>query len=184
MESCRGSRDSPSLRAKIHWKRSMSSGSAGRFTICLGSGASPSAYRAALNSSCGPSYKKRSVRPRDVVLSMTSAPWNHLHRIQLVTYTDLTGRVDQHIPQAQVLIQLPQQEHFDTCTRLFLVAIKAGWEHLGIIEDKHILVVEIVKDVFKVLAMLDIPALLAATPSNGIRHDGAQDIGQSVLQAI
>ena len=87
--------------------------------------------------------------------------------VQLVTYTDLTGRVDQHIPQAQVLIQLPQQEHFDTCTRLFLVAIKAGWEHLSIIEDKHILVVEIVKDVFKVLAMLDIPAFLVQHHQTG-----------------
>ena len=67
-----GAETAPSFRAKIVWKRSSSSGSTGR-VILWGSGVSPSLCSSFLNSSCVPSNKKRSVRPREVVLSMTSA---------------------------------------------------------------------------------------------------------------
>ena len=80
--------------------------------------------------------------------------------VQLVADTNLTSGVDQHIPKTQILVQFSQQEHFDTGTRLFLVAVQTGRKHLGIVEDKYILIVEIVENVFKILAMLDISTLL------------------------
>ena len=42
----------------------------------------------------------------------------------------------------------------------FLVPVQACGEHFRVVEDEHILVVEIVEDVFEILAVFDIPALL------------------------
>ena len=49
----------------------------------------------------------------------------------------------------EVLVQLTQQEHFNTGTRLFLIAVQTGRKDLGVIKDKHILIIKIVQDILK-----------------------------------
>ena len=81
---------------------------------------------------------------------------NHLgyHRvifteIEFVADTDFAGRVYQHVPQAQLLIQLTQQKYLDTCTGFFLVAVQPGGKHLRIIKDKYILIIEIIQNILE-----------------------------------
>ena len=69
---------------------------------------------------------------------------------QLVADTDLTGGLYEDIPQAQVGIELAQQEHLDLGVSLLLRAIEARGEHLGIVEDKGVMLVEVVEDVAEV----------------------------------
>ena len=65
---------------------------------------------------------------------------------QFVADTDLTCRFHQHIPQAQLRIQLTQQEDFNLGIGLFLCAIQTGGEYLRIVEDDGVTLVEIVDD--------------------------------------
>ena len=69
---------------------------------------------------------------------------------EFVADTDLTGWLHEHIPQTQVGVQLAQQEHLDLGISLLLGAIETGGEHLGVVEDKGIVLVEIVEDVTEV----------------------------------
>lgn len=72
-------------------------------------------------------------------------------KIKLVTDTDLTGRIYQHIPQAKFLIQLAQQKYLDTGTGLFLISIQTRRENFRIIKDKHIFIIKIVQDILEYL---------------------------------
>ena len=67
-----GAATAPSTEAKMDWKRSSSSACNGR-SMYFGMGVSPISFSFARNASYDPSYKKRNVRPREVVLSITSA---------------------------------------------------------------------------------------------------------------
>jgi uncharacterized membrane protein YkgB len=81
---------------------------------------------------------------------------------KLIANTNLTGWFYKHIPQAEIGIQLAQEEHLDLGIRLLLCAIKTSGEHLGIIEDKGVVFIKIVEKVFKQKIGLD-----AATLSMG-----------------
>ena len=82
---------------------------------------------------------------------------NHLshHRAvifeeEFVADADLTGRLHQHVPQAQLFIEFAQQEHLDLGISLLLRTIETSREHLGVIEYKGVVLVEIVQDVTEV----------------------------------
>ena len=66
---------------------------------------------------------------------------------EFVTDTDLSCRFYQHIPQTQVRVQLTQQEHFDLGIRLLLRTVETCREHLRIVEDKRIILIEIIQNV-------------------------------------
>ena len=66
-----------------------------------------------------------------------------LAEIELVADADLTRRVDQHVPQAQALVQLAQQEDLDPCAGLLLVAIEAGGEDARVVHHKHVASAEV-----------------------------------------
>ena len=68
---------------------------------------------------------------------------------QFITDTDLTGRFYQHIPQAQLLVELTQQEYLNLCVRLLFGTIEACREHLRIVEHKGIALVKVVDDVLE-----------------------------------
>ena len=61
---------------------------------------------------------------------------------ELVADTYLARRLDEHIPQAQLRVEFTQQEYLYLCVSLFLCSIQAGGEHLGIVENKSIALVE------------------------------------------
>ena len=63
---------------------------------------------------------------------------------EFVADTNLPGRLYEHIPQSQFLVELTQQEYLDFGIGLLLGAIKTGGEHLRIIEDKRVFLIEIV----------------------------------------
>ena len=69
---------------------------------------------------------------------------------QFIANTDLTCRLYQHIPQTEVGIQLAQQKHLNLGIGLLLRAIKTGREHLGVVEDKRVVLIEIVDDITEV----------------------------------
>ena len=73
--------------------------------------------------------------------------------VELIADTYFTGRVHQYIPQPELFVQLTQQEHFNTRTGLFLVAVQAGRENLGVVEDKHIFVIKIVQNILEHLVL-------------------------------
>ena len=69
--------------------------------------------------------------------------------VQLVANTDFAGGVHEHIPEAEFLIKFAQEEHFDACVRLLLVAIEAGGKHFCVVEHEDVVLVEIVQDVLE-----------------------------------
>ena len=81
---------------------------------------------------------------------------NHLsnHRTffveeQLVTNTNLTGWLYQHIPQAQLLVELTQQEHLNLRIGFLLSTKETGRKHLCIVEHKDVALVEVVDDILE-----------------------------------
>ena len=48
-----------------------------------------------------------------------------------------------------LLVELTQQEHLNVSSGLFLVAVELGREHLCVVEDEGVLVVEVVDDVLE-----------------------------------
>ena len=72
-----------------------------------------------------------------------------LTEIQLVADADFAGRVYQHVPEAELLVQFAQEEHLDACPRLLLVAVESGGEDLRVVEDKNVVLVEEREDVLE-----------------------------------
>ena len=58
-------------------------------------------------------------------------------KIKFVSDTDFACRVNQHVPEAQFLVEFAQQEHLDAGAGFFLVAVEAGRKHLGEQVLKH-----------------------------------------------
>ena len=79
--------------------------------------------------------------------------------IQFVPYADFSCRLDNHIPQFLLLVQLAQQEHHNVRTGLFLFSEKFGREYLGIVEYESVSFSEVLYDIFE-SAMLYFPAVL------------------------
>jgi len=79
--------------------------------------------------------------------------------IELVADANLAGWVDEDVPQAQLGIELAKEEDFDAGTGLFLVAIEASGEDLGVVEHKNVLFIEIIEYVGELLAVLNNAAL-------------------------
>ncbi len=70
-----------------------------------------------------------------------------LAEVEFVADTDFACRFDQHIPEFLLYIEFAEEEHFDTGAGLFLVAVKQGGKHFGVVEHHYIAVVEKVEDV-------------------------------------
>ena len=66
---------------------------------------------------------------------------------QLVANANLAGRLHQHVPKAQLLVQLTQQEHLNLGIRLLLGTIETSREHLRVVEYESVALVEIVHQV-------------------------------------
>ena len=67
-----------------------------------------------------------------------------LTEVELVPDTDLTSRIYDDIPQLECGIELTQEEDLDLGSSLLLVAVHTGGEDLGIVEDKDIILLEVV----------------------------------------
>ena len=76
-----------------------------------------------------------------------------LTEVELVSNTDFTRRIDQHVPQQAFAVQLTQQEHLDGSTGLFLVAVEACRENLGVVCDQYITLIEVAQNVPKVVVL-------------------------------
>ena len=72
-----------------------------------------------------------------------------LAEIQLVAHADFAGGVHQHVPQAQLLVQLAEQEYFDFSAGFFFVAVEAGRKNLGVVEHKNVALDEIIENIFE-----------------------------------
>ena len=66
---------------------------------------------------------------------------------ELVTNAYLACRLHQHVPQAQLLVQLTQQKHLYLCVGFLLCTEETCREDLRVIEDEGVALVEIVHDV-------------------------------------
>ena len=66
---------------------------------------------------------------------------------ELVADTDFAGGLHQHIPKAQLLIELTQKEHLNLGVGFFLGTIKTGGEHARIVEDEDVTLIKIVDDI-------------------------------------
>ena len=69
--------------------------------------------------------------------------------IELVTDTDFTCRIYQHVPQTLFAVELTQQEDLDLCSGLLLVAIEACGENFGIVEDEDVVRIEVLDYIFE-----------------------------------
>ena len=69
--------------------------------------------------------------------------------VELVADADFARRVDQHVPQPQLAVELAQQEDFDFGPRLLLVAVEAGREDLRVVEDEEVLLLEVVENILE-----------------------------------
>ena len=69
--------------------------------------------------------------------------------IEFVTDTDFACRIYQHVPQTLFAVQLAQQEDFDLCSGLLLVAIEACGEYFGIVEDEDVVRIEVLDYIFE-----------------------------------
>ena len=74
--------------------------------------------------------------------------------IEFVTYADFSCRVNEDIPKTHVGIEFTKQENLDACTRFLLVAKQTSREHLGVVEEKNIVFIEVIEDSLE-LDMLD-----------------------------
>ena len=79
---------------------------------------------------------------------------------QLVAYAYLSRRFDEHIPEALVLVQLTQQEDLYLRVGLLLGAVKTCRENLGVVEHKHVSLVEIVHDIAECHILLCVVTIL------------------------
>ena len=69
---------------------------------------------------------------------------------QLVAYAYLTGRLNKDVPKAHLLVQFAQEEHLYLCVGLLLRAVKTRREHLRIVEDESVALVEIVEHIAEI----------------------------------
>ena len=74
--------------------------------------------------------------------------------IQFITDTNLTRWIYQNIPQTQLMIQFTKQKYLNLCAGLFFLTIHARCKHLCIVHNKHIVLVEYLKNILKT-AVLD-----------------------------
>ena len=72
-----------------------------------------------------------------------------LPEVEFVSNSDFPRGVDQHIPNFQVTVQFPQQEHLDLRTGFLLISVQAGREHFRVIENEHVVLIKIIKDLLK-----------------------------------
>lgn len=73
--------------------------------------------------------------------------------VELVANADFPCRLYQHIPEAKLLVELAQEEHLDVRPRLLLIAEEACGKHLRVVEDEHIVFVEVVQEVDEVAVL-------------------------------
>ena len=78
---------------------------------------------------------------------------------ELIADTYLAGWLDEHIPQAQFLVEFAQQEHLYLGVGLLLRAVETGGEHLGVVEDEGIALVEVVHQVAECQELVGIVAV-------------------------
>ena len=73
---------------------------------------------------------------------------------ELVADANLACWFDKHVPQAHFLVQLAQQEYLYLGVGLLLCAVEACGEHLCVVEDERIALVEVVENVAEVKILL------------------------------
>ena len=69
---------------------------------------------------------------------------------ELIAYTYLACRLNEHIPKAHLLVKLTQEEHLNLGVGLLLCTIEASREHLCVVEDESVVLVEIVEHIAEV----------------------------------
>ena len=106
---------------------------------------------------------------------------------QLVADTYLARRLDEHVPQAQFLIQLAQQEHLDLCIGLFLCAVEACGEHLCVVEDEGVALVKVVYQVAErqvLIRVVAVAVLLEHLDGLALAVDNHQTALVAVVDAV
>jgi len=95
--------------------------------------------------------------------------------IELVADADFTGRLHEHVPEFMLGIKLTQQEHLDFGVRAFLVAIKLGRKHFGVVEHHYVAVAKVIYNLLE-NAMFDFAAF-------AMKHHQARlvALGQRIL---
>ena len=90
------------------------------------------------------------VRPREVAL------FDHfgheqivVAEVELVAHPNFAGRLHQHIPQAVAGAEVAKQKHFYFGTCFLLASIEPRRKNFGIVDNQHIVFVEILEHIFK-----------------------------------
>ncbi len=73
--------------------------------------------------------------------------------VEFVADADFAGGFYQYVPEFVVGVELAQQEYFDACAGLFLVAIEQGGEHLSVVQYHYIAVAKVVEHVLENLVL-------------------------------
>ena len=69
---------------------------------------------------------------------------------ELVADADLASRLHEHVPEAHLLVQFAEQKDLNLGIRLLLCAIQASREHLRIVEEEGISLIEIIQHVSEI----------------------------------
>ncbi len=73
--------------------------------------------------------------------------------VELVADTYLAGRLDEHVPELVVGVELAQEEYLDAGAGLLLVAVEQGRKYLSVIEYHHVALVVISQDILEGLVL-------------------------------
>ena len=90
---------------------------------------------------------------------------------EFVADANLAGRLNEHVPQAHLLVQLAQQEHLNLGIGLLLRSIETGGEYLRVVEDEGVALVEIVEYIteIEVFALDGVSLVVALEEVDGLR---------------
>ena len=69
--------------------------------------------------------------------------------VEFVSDSDLSGGVDEHVPEPEFAVEFAEEEYFDFGTGFLLVSVEASGEYLGVVEYEEVLFVEIFDDVLE-----------------------------------
>ena len=106
-----------------------------------------------------------------------------LAEIQLVADADLAGGINNHVPQPLFPVQLPQEQHHNIGTGLFLFAVQTGRKYLGVVEHKGVSFAEIVDDILE-LAVLQLAGVFVEDHHARLVPPAGRFLGNAVLAKV
>ena len=103
-----------------------------------------------------------------------------LSEVEFVADTDFPGGVHDDVPQALLAVEFPEEEDHDVGPRFLLLAVQAGGEDLGVVQDEDVSFAEVVDDILEE-AVLDFTGVFVQDHEAGLVTPAGGLLGNPVL---